>query len=59
MATRAVGMTKRAIYTTNTRTLADAMEFEAQTQDHMIQTLDHREGVSAFIEKRPALFKGQ
>lgn len=59
MATRAVGMAKRAIYTANTRTLADAVEFEAQTQDHMAQTLDHREGVIAFIEKRPAVFKGQ
>ncbi|MFN8375844.1 MAG: enoyl-CoA hydratase-related protein [Anaerolineae bacterium] len=59
MATRAVGAAKRAIYTAHSRTLAEAMEYEAQTQDLMAQTQDHREGVMAFIEKRPAQFKGQ
>jgi 2-(1,2-epoxy-1,2-dihydrophenyl)acetyl-CoA isomerase len=59
MATRAVGMAKRAIYTSSTRSLAEAMEYEAQIQDDMTKTDDNREGVMAFIEKRPPQFKGQ
>ncbi|NWF70413.1 MAG: enoyl-CoA hydratase/isomerase family protein [Chloroflexi bacterium] len=59
MATRAVGMSKRAIYSARTASLTEALEYEAQTQDRMAQTHDHREGVAAFIEKRTPVFKGQ
>lgn len=59
MATRAIGMTKRAIYNAPTRSLAEALEYEAQVQTGAFRTEDFREGVQAFIEKRAPQFKGR
>lgn len=59
MATRAVGMTKRAIYRNSGNTLAEALEYEAQLQTGTFKTQDMREGVAAFIEKRPPVFSGE
>jgi enoyl-CoA hydratase/carnithine racemase len=37
----------------------ETIERETHIQRYLGNTLDYREGVKAFIEKRPAQFKGQ
>jgi 2-(1,2-epoxy-1,2-dihydrophenyl)acetyl-CoA isomerase len=59
MPTRAIGLTKRAIYKSAERSLADALEYEAQLQTAAFRTHDFREGVAAFVEKRTPSFKGE
>jgi 2-(1,2-epoxy-1,2-dihydrophenyl)acetyl-CoA isomerase len=59
MATRAVGLTRRAIYRSLERSLAEALETEAQLQTAAFQTRDFQEGIQAFLEKRPPQFKGE
>lgn len=54
----ALGLTKRAIYRAATSTLADALEHEAQLQQHAAGTDDHMEGVLSFIERRDPVFTG-
>jgi 2-(1,2-epoxy-1,2-dihydrophenyl)acetyl-CoA isomerase len=55
----AVGMTKQLTYANLQRTLADALEVEAQQQDVAAQTQDHLECVAAFLAKRPPNFNGK
>lgn len=59
MATKAVGLTKRAMYKAVERSLSEALETEAQLQTITFKTQDFQEGVMAFIEKREANFKGE
>jgi 2-(1,2-epoxy-1,2-dihydrophenyl)acetyl-CoA isomerase len=56
--TRGVGMTKRLIDHAVTASLEEQLEREAQLQTAATQTEDFREGVAAFLEKRPPKFKG-
>ncbi len=57
--TRAIGMTKRLFDHAGTATLEEQLEMEAQLQATAAQTDDFREGVAAFIEKRPPRFSGR
>lgn len=59
MPTKALGLTKRAVYRAVNTTFADAIEYEAQLQQYVALTSDHTEGVMAFIEKRKPVFTGK
>ena len=54
----AVGMTKRLFDHADTATLDEQLDHEAQLQSVAAQTDDFREGVAAFLEKRPPNFTG-
>ena len=56
--TRAIGMTKRLIDHAVNATLEQQLEREAELQTAATQTGDFKEGVAAFLEKRPPMFRG-
>jgi 2-(1,2-epoxy-1,2-dihydrophenyl)acetyl-CoA isomerase len=56
----ALALTKRAVNRSlEASSLDEQMEYEAQLQEILGKTKDHAEGVTAFLEKRPAQFKGE
>jgi enoyl-CoA hydratase len=57
--TRAIGLLKRAVYGGWGRPLAEGLEVEAQAVFELIETADAREGLAAFLEKRPPRFTGR
>jgi 2-(1,2-epoxy-1,2-dihydrophenyl)acetyl-CoA isomerase len=57
--TKAIGLTKRAMNRALLTTLDEALDYEAQLQEIAGRTADHREGVAAFLEKRPPRFEGR
>lgn len=56
--TRALTAAKQALAEGHNRPLQEAMEIEAQAFNDAFRTQDAREGVAAFIQKRPANFNG-
>jgi 2-(1,2-epoxy-1,2-dihydrophenyl)acetyl-CoA isomerase len=56
---RGLALTKRALNRAWTAVLEEQLEYEAYLQTTAGRTVDHREGVRAFLEKRPPKFQGK
>lgn len=50
---------KRTLYASPHNTLEQQLDLERDTQGALGRSEDYREGVAAFMEKRPAVFKGK
>jgi 2-(1,2-epoxy-1,2-dihydrophenyl)acetyl-CoA isomerase len=57
--TKALAFTKHAFNYSATNSLEAQLLLEDELQQKAAQTYDYREGVRAFLEKRPATFKGE
>jgi enoyl-CoA hydratase/carnithine racemase len=55
----AIRLAKRALYHNQGADLRAALEFETFAQNVCAETEDAREGIRAFVEKRPARFQGR
>ena len=57
--TRGLAAIKRAIYGSSNVALEDALTVERELQRELGYSADYREGVDAFLNKRPPAFKGR
>jgi 2-(1,2-epoxy-1,2-dihydrophenyl)acetyl-CoA isomerase len=55
----AVDINRRLVYKSLTSTLEEMLDYDAIAATLTAQTLDAKEGTTAFMEKREAQFKGQ
>ena len=59
MPTRGLALTKMALNASAQNNLDEQLNLEDTLQNEAAHTHDYKEGIKAFIEKRPALFKGE
>jgi 2-(1,2-epoxy-1,2-dihydrophenyl)acetyl-CoA isomerase len=59
MPTMGLAYTKQALNASFSNTLDEQLQTEDRLQLAASQTYDYQEGVTAFMEKRPAIFKGE
>lgn len=57
--THGYGLIKQLLYTSMETDLQASFDLEGQLQDEAFTTDDHKEGVSAFLQKRPAKYIGK
>jgi 2-(1,2-epoxy-1,2-dihydrophenyl)acetyl-CoA isomerase len=57
--TRAYGLIKELLYKSMDMHFQASLDLEGHLQDLAFATSDHREGVTAFLEKRPAKYTGK
>lgn len=57
--TAALAAIKQALLASSTNTLDDQLDLERDEQQRLGRTADYREGVDAFLNKRPAQFQGR
>jgi 2-(1,2-epoxy-1,2-dihydrophenyl)acetyl-CoA isomerase len=58
-ATKGIGLIKEAMNASENNTLSEQLSLEAQLQSRAGKTSDFKEGVMAFLQKRPANYTGQ
>jgi 2-(1,2-epoxy-1,2-dihydrophenyl)acetyl-CoA isomerase len=56
--TKSIGLIKRILNKSLSSGLDAILEYEAYIQEIASSTEDHKEGISSFLEKRPAKFRG-
>ena len=57
--TRTYGLIKKLMYTSVGAGLQTSLQLEAELQDLAFETSDHREGIIAFLQKRPPKYTGR